>query len=291
MMENKQELTKKIIWCVNMILFFLVCCKILPVPNSIVFYDNGIIKYLVVFVNLIVCMFIKNYQNKANKKFNKIHIVFNCVICAIYIGINSINTNFNLITNVAIFIGCAFIYCFSFKILLKIVDLEQIIFITVACLIGLLMICIGQYIISVKECSMPEKYEFDEAVFYEKYKELHNNKPFDSYVVIEYSDNAVFARDLLGETMNFFAFDTKKECDLFIKESTLGKEVYAPILNYQCTFNDDEISITYRPMYDRKELIVKMQEKNSYSFIFILVWIILVSLTGAVYEKVKNSRN
>ena len=63
-MKNINRLINKIVWCVNIMLFFLVCCKITPIPNPIVFYDNGIIKYLVVFVNLIICMFVKNYQDK-----------------------------------------------------------------------------------------------------------------------------------------------------------------------------------------------------------------------------------
>ena len=266
-MKNINRLINKIVWCVNIMLFFLVCCKITPIPNPIVFYDNGIIKYLVVFVNLIICMFVKNYQDKEDKTFTKRGIVFNCVLCAIYIGINSI------------------------KVLYKLVNVRQIIYITAACLFGILIIYIGQYTISVKECGMDEKYEFDEVAFYEKYKELHHNKPFDSYVIVEYSDNAVFVRDLLGDTMNFFAFDTKKECEQFIKENTLGKEVYAPILNYQCSFNDDEISITYKPTFKQSDVIFKMQERNGYSFVFVLVWIILVSLIGATYEKIKNSGN
>lgn len=290
-MKNKNRSIKKIVWCVNIMLFFLVCCKITPIPNPIVFYDNGIIKYLVVFVNLIMCMYVNNYQNKEDKTFTKRGIVFNCVLCAIYIGINSVNTNFDLITNVFIFCACTIIYCFSLRVLFKLVNLRQIIYITATCLFGILIIYIGQYTISVKECSLPEKYEFDEVAFYEKYKELHHNKPFDSYVIVEYSDNAVFVRDLLGDTMNFFAFDTKKECEQFIKENTLGKEVYAPILNYQCSFNDDEISITYKPTFKQSDVIFKMQEKNVYSFVFVLVWIILVSLIGATYEKIKNSGN
>ncbi|MCI9125993.1 MAG: hypothetical protein HFG28_02190 [Eubacterium sp.] len=290
-MKNINRLINKIVWCVNIMLFFLVCCKITPIPNPIVFYDNGIIKYLVVFVNLIICVFVKNYQDKEDKTFTKRGKVFNCVLCAIYIGINSINTNSNLITNAFIFFVCAFIYCFSLKVIYKLVNVRQIIYITAVCLFGILIIYIGQYTFSVKECGLAEKYEFDEAAFYKKYKNLHENKPFDSYVVVEYSDNAVFVRDLLGETMNFFTFETKKECEQFIKENTLGKEVYAPVLNYQCSFNDDEISITYKPTFKQSDVIVKMQEKNSYGFIFVLIWIVMVSLVGDAYEKIKNSSN
>ena len=42
-MKNINRLINKIVWCVNIMLFFLVCCKITPIPNPIVFYDNGII--------------------------------------------------------------------------------------------------------------------------------------------------------------------------------------------------------------------------------------------------------
>ena len=51
------------------------------------------------------------------------------------------------------------------------------------------------------------------------------------------------------------------------------------------------MSITYKPTFKQSDVIVKMQEKNGFSFVFVLVWIILVSLIGATYEKIKNNSN
>jgi hypothetical protein len=279
-MENKRIITAS-----NIILLLLLCTSVGALSRLTGNGECFLMSYVIIAINIFVYAIVTK-----SGKINKYERAINLILCYLYIMSTCFSLSNRIIVNVLIFCISAIIYVVCCWIISKFVN--ESIFIGVLCfsLIGIMLITCGQYIISAGECSKTQEYEFSDEVTYNKCKQLYKDNYSDAYIILDYSDKALYLRTIGAKITSFVSFDTAEECQAYIEKHTIGK-IDIPVLGGECKFDDDNLKVTYHPLSSYQDTLQKMRNKNIYAICCVEIWMILVVLVGAIYEKKRKDSN
>lgn len=285
---NKKELVlNKVLLIANFFMCFLIFQKLtdsigLLTKESIQGITKDIIIFLVFFINIIICAYVNNYINSVDNFKYKINKIVNYFLMLCYLEVNYLNADKILYVNIltALLIFVAYTVCYF--IVIKLFVPKQITYIAIIGLVGIEVISGLHLYVSLDRRDAEKTYKFANESNYEKYKELYYDA--QAYVILDYSYDSVYVRDLVGEDTYYFSFDNQEDYNQFIDECTMGKDVLIPSLSYDGEFDDSNLSVTYLEAYYPKTN-ENMKYNGSYFFIIFSVWIIVVTLIGANREK------
>ncbi|MCR5629998.1 hypothetical protein [Eubacterium sp.] len=155
--------------------------------------------------------------------------------------------------------------------------------------LGIFILAFGQNIIAEKKLTKKEEYSFDKET-YNKIEKLYNNSGDRAYDVYDYTEDAIYVKDLFGDETHFFKFDSKEKRDEFVEKYTLGYECHVEGLSRSLEFDSKNFTINMHPSYEEYELREESFKYNKYTFPALLLWILLVFLFDGMtinYEKAK----
>lgn len=276
--------------------FGILCCNTILVFFLVInhFKDNmefGNLPLVYVYIVLGLNFFIL-YKEKTEK----IELIVNIILVCLFVysvgfkedisAIKSIKNNlYFFIENATIPVICIVIlsiWCYKTN---RSINSKSLIFVV----LGIFILAFGQNIIAEKKLTQKEEYSFDKET-YNKIEKLYNNSGDRAYDVYDYTEDAIYVKDLFGDETHFFKFDSKEKRDEFVEKYTLGYECHVEGLSRSLEFDSKNFTINMHPSYEEYELQEESTKYNKYSFPVLLLWILLVFLFDGItidYKKAK----
>lgn len=289
MNENRKVNEKDIVWSLNILISFFICCRFFPFMNyfTSLVTENIVVNYLIVILNVVIGI-TASKQCGDNKK--SIEKVINYILSIIFICVTMTNVSELALTGIIQIIFIISCYSICYVIILRIYKPNQFLFVLICMLIGTMVISGTQYLEACNQKNEEEQYAFSNKELYDRCKKLYDNiEEISPYRIIEYTDKSVYVQDLTSGNSEFYSFDTEEECNQFIKEHTMGIEVNIPVLGLDISFDNERYEVRYIPAVTFDEVIEKMQMTASRFFMVLMGWFVFVTLIGNLYEKRKKN--
>lgn len=282
---------QSIYWCLNIVLLFLMCCKLSPISNHFMSLvtSNIIINYLIIIFNILICKYAYDEIKKEQSKLD-VGIIINCSISVIFICLVMVDYSISWKYSVLqiILVICSYLLCYFFTI--KYGARSHMIIVLTAILFVIMVIGEIQFSSAAEQCNKKKTYNFVNSDVYYQYKKLYENfEEVPPYAVLDYTDDSVYAQDLTTGKTEYFAFKTVSEQKQFINEHTMGIDVNIPCLGTDIEFYDNENKILYRSADSKMNEIDEMKKVTGFYFTIVMGLLIVISLAGGLYEKNKKN--
>lgn len=249
---------------------------------------EGILKDLIVFsvflINLVVIVVFQKADSECVDKKNRRETIINFILMLIYLELSYYNGDNALLIKISssliVFITWSMCYAFSTRVELS----KHVIYVIIAGIIGIEFITGFHIYASLDRYNAEEIYEFENASIYKKYKELYEEA--EGYVILDYSTDSVYVRELVENNTHYFTFENQEEYTDFVDNQTMGKNVDIPILSYDIDFDDENMTATYFESYYPKTT-ENMSKNGSLYFFAFGSWYVITSIIGVFREKKK----
>lgn len=281
--ENKNN--QKVIWVTNILLFGFVYMDFVTNMRSRIAQGNNVGNFIMAIVLLANLLVYASINNKSESKKINIGKKINILIAILFVMSVVGNNEKPMLYNIRIYIVAVMVYLVCLKVFVHYFKPNQIIYITMVCAIGIVVLSCIHYVVSLDPETGERMYTFENRKVYEKYKSLHDDP--EAYVIWDYSEDSIYVRELLWETTHYFTFDNKEEYESFVDNQTLGKGVFVPVLGGGGEFNDKEFSIKYWEQH-KNQTPEYMKDNLIHFYVMFMLWTVAVSCVGALREKKKN---
>lgn len=278
-----------IYWCLNIVLLFFIYCKFSPISNQFTsaIFNNVIINYLIFIFNIIIGKYAYNQINDEHSKLN-FEILFNCILAIICICSVVVDYTISFKWSIVqVFISiCSYLICYF--VIMKLRIQKYLISLLIFSLLSTILIGQVQYIQAFNQCSEKEIYSFENESIYKQYKKLYKTfEEMPPYMVLDYTENSVYVKDLTSGQTEYYSFETKNEQEDFICNHTMGIDVKVPQLGTDVSFDDSENKVFYRSSFSENDIMERMKKTSSFYFSALMGMLIIISLVGYLYEKNK----
>lgn len=204
---EKRELS--IYWYINLVLLFFICCKFSPISNKFMssVFDNMIVNYLMVILNVIVGKCAYNRYKKISKG-----MILNLILSVIFILIAVVDYSELLRKTFfqALFVSILYLICYL--VIIKLDIKKNLIVVLSFSILATIFLAEVQYIKANEKCDERKNYSFTNEKEYKKCKELYNNlEKMSPYIVLGYTNNSVYVRDLTSGQTDYYSFENEKE--------------------------------------------------------------------------------
>ena len=283
-MNREDVTTNKIKMASNLFILFLIFEKII---EKVGFWGRveveGTLKDIIVFsvflANIIVISVFFKKDNEYVDKKNKKKLIANFILMMIYLELSYYNSDNVLLMRISTFlivvITESICYIFSMKVKLS----KYIIYIVIMGIVGIEFITGFHIYASLDKYDTEKTYEFESTFIYEKYKALHEET--EAYVILDYSKDSVYVRELVENNTHFFTFDNQEEFKNFIDNQTMGKNIDVPVLSYDLEFDDKKLTATYFEEYQSNT--TDNMSKNGIVYFFAFgCWYVISSIIGEI---------
>lgn len=171
----------------------------------------------------------------------------------------------------------------------KIINTRIIIGTFIIGIIGLMAIGFAEDLSTIKKSNEAKVYEFSSEEVYNQFKKLYNHDKYNSYIITEFTNDTLITRDLLADSTGVFSFESDEELNDFVKNKTMGKGVYVPMLGDECKFDDSNMSVKYKTAITENERIEVQQDRHKIGMVIWHIWINICISFSVLYGWKKQS--